>query len=158
MAKIYDNIDRLQLLEDGVRHQCPLPLLILGLQAYLAPRSLKKAGLLHIGLVVWTGIAAGCSQAVKPSEETPLTALAFARIFERVSREVGAPPAAFSCIVGDAATIARAFIEHPATRKLTFTGSTEVGRLLAAQCAPRLMRTARSKRRRSAYRRSRLAR
>jgi succinate-semialdehyde dehydrogenase/glutarate-semialdehyde dehydrogenase len=79
---------------------------------------------------------------VKPSEETPLSALAFAGIFARVACEVGAPPAAFSCIVGDAATIARAFIEHPATRKLTFTGSTEVGRLLAAQCAPRLMRTA----------------
>jgi succinate-semialdehyde dehydrogenase/glutarate-semialdehyde dehydrogenase len=87
-------------------------------------------------------LAAGCSQAVKPSEETPLSALAFAGIFARVACEVGAPPAAFSCIVGDAATIARAFIEHPATRKLTFTGSTEVGRLLAAQCAPRLMRTA----------------
>jgi succinate-semialdehyde dehydrogenase / glutarate-semialdehyde dehydrogenase len=87
-------------------------------------------------------LAAGCSQAVKPSEETPLTALAFAEIFERVAHEVGAPPAAFSCLVGDAATIARAFIEHPSTRKLTFTGSTEVGRLLAAQCAPRLMRTA----------------
>jgi succinate-semialdehyde dehydrogenase / glutarate-semialdehyde dehydrogenase len=87
-------------------------------------------------------LAAGCSQAVKPSEETPLSALAFAGIFARVACEVGAPPAAFSCIVGDAATIARAFIEHPATRKLSFTGSTEVGRLLAAQCAPRLMRTA----------------
>ena len=87
-------------------------------------------------------LAAGCSQAVKPSEETPLSALAFAGIFARVACEAGAPPAAFSCIVGDAATIARAFIEHPATRKLTFTGSTEVGRLLAAQCAPRLMRTA----------------
>jgi len=87
-------------------------------------------------------LAAGCSQAVKPSEETPLTGLAFAEIFERVARDVGAPSAAFSCIVGDAATVARAFIEHPATRKLTFTGSTEVGRLLAAQCAPRLMRTA----------------
>lgn len=87
-------------------------------------------------------LAAGCSQSVKPSEETPLTALAFAALFERVAREVGAPPAAFSCLVGDAATIACAFIEHPSTRKLTFTGSTEVGRILAAQCAPRLMRTA----------------
>lgn len=87
-------------------------------------------------------LAAGCSQAVKPAEETPLSALAFARIFERVAREVGAPVGAFSVIVGDAPTIARAFIEHPSTRKLTFTGSTEVGRLLATQCAPRLMRTA----------------
>ncbi|MBI1302532.1 MAG: aldehyde dehydrogenase family protein [Phycisphaera sp.] len=87
-------------------------------------------------------LAAGCSQAVKPSEETPLTALAFAEIFARTADAVGAPRGAFSVVVGDAATIARAFIEHPATRKLTFTGSTEVGRILAAQCAPRLMRTA----------------
>ena len=87
-------------------------------------------------------LAAGCSQAVKPAEETPLAALAFARIYERVAREVGAPAGAFSVVVGDAPTIARAFIEHPSTRKLTFTGSTEVGRILAAQCAPRLMRTA----------------
>ena len=87
-------------------------------------------------------LAAGCSQAVKPAEETPLSALAFARIFERVARDVGTPAAACSVVVGDAPTIARAFIEHPSTRKLTFTGSTEVGRILAAQCAPRLMRTA----------------
>lgn len=87
-------------------------------------------------------LAAGCSQTVKPAEETPLAALAFARIFARVAREVGAPAGAFGVVVGDPPTIARAFIEHPATRKLTFTGSTEVGRILAAQCAPRLMRTA----------------
>ncbi|MFM7260979.1 MAG: NAD-dependent succinate-semialdehyde dehydrogenase [bacterium] len=87
-------------------------------------------------------LAAGCSQAVKPAEETPLSALAFARIFDRVAREVGAPVAAFCVVLGDPPAIARAFIDHPATRKLTFTGSTEVGRILAAQCAPRLLRTA----------------
>jgi succinate-semialdehyde dehydrogenase/glutarate-semialdehyde dehydrogenase len=87
-------------------------------------------------------LAAGCSQAVKPAEDTPLSALALAQIYERVARELGAPSDAFSVIVGDARTVARAFIDSPATRKLTFTGSTEVGRILAAQCAPRLMRTA----------------
>jgi len=87
-------------------------------------------------------LAAGCSQSVKPAEETPLAALAFAEIFERVAAAVGAPRGAFSVVVGDAPMVARAFIEHPSTRKLTFTGSTEVGRILAAQCAPRLMRTA----------------
>ena len=87
-------------------------------------------------------LAAGCSQAVKPAEETPLTALAFADIFARAARESGAPSAAFSVLVGDPPTIARELIAHPATRKLTFTGSTEVGRLLAAQCAPRLIKTA----------------
>jgi len=79
---------------------------------------------------------------VKPAEETPLTALAFADIFARAARESGAPSAAFSVLVGDPPTIARELIAHPATRKLTFTGSTEVGRLLAAQCAPRLIKTA----------------
>ncbi len=87
-------------------------------------------------------LAAGCSQLVKPAEETPLTALAFAAIFERAAREAGAPPAAFGVLVGDPPTIASAMLEHPETRKLTFTGSTEVGRILAAQCAPRLIRTA----------------
>jgi succinate-semialdehyde dehydrogenase/glutarate-semialdehyde dehydrogenase len=87
-------------------------------------------------------LAAGCSQLVKPAEDTPLTALAFAEIFERAARETGAPNGAFSVIVGDAPMIARAMIDHPGTRKLTFTGSTEVGRILAAQCAPRLIRTA----------------
>ncbi|MFZ9914551.1 MAG: aldehyde dehydrogenase family protein [Phycisphaerales bacterium] len=87
-------------------------------------------------------LAAGCSQLVKPAEDTPLAALAFARIYVRVAAEVGAPAAAFGVIVGDPPMIARAMIEEPSTRKLTFTGSTEVGRLLAAQCAPRLLRTA----------------
>lgn len=87
-------------------------------------------------------LAAGCSQAVKPAEETPLTALAFADIFARAARESGAPASAFSVLVGDPPTVARELIAHPATRKLTFTGSTEVGRILAAQCAPRLIKAA----------------
>ena len=87
-------------------------------------------------------LASGCSQTVKPAEETPLTALLFAELFERTARECGAPAAAFGVVVGDPPTIARELIAHPATRKLTFTGSTEVGRILAAQCGPRLIRTA----------------
>ncbi len=87
-------------------------------------------------------LAAGCSQAVKPAEETPLAALAFARIFATAADATGAPRAAFSVVVGDPPAIAGAFLGHPATRKLTFTGSTEVGRILAARCAPRLLRTA----------------
>jgi succinate-semialdehyde dehydrogenase/glutarate-semialdehyde dehydrogenase len=86
-------------------------------------------------------LAAGCSQLVKPAEETPLSALAFAGIYERCAREVGAPPGGCSVVVGDAPMVAAACIANPGTRKLTFTGSTEVGRLLAAQCAPRLLRT-----------------
>ena len=86
-------------------------------------------------------LAAGCSQTVKPAEETPLTALLFAELFESAARACGAPAGAFGVLVGDPPTIARALIAHPATRKLTFTGSTEVGRILAAQCGTRLLRT-----------------
>ena len=87
-------------------------------------------------------LAAGCSQLVKPAEETPLTALAFAELFQRAANEAGAPAAAFGVIVGDPPTIAGAMLANPGTRKLTFTGSTEVGRILATACAPRLIRTA----------------
>ena len=87
-------------------------------------------------------LAAGCSQVVKPAEETPLTALAFARIYDDVARDAGAPKAAFSVVIGDPPTVAGALISHPATRKLSFTGSTDVGRILASQCAPRLIKTA----------------
>jgi succinate-semialdehyde dehydrogenase / glutarate-semialdehyde dehydrogenase len=86
-------------------------------------------------------LAAGCSQLVKPAEETPLTVLAFAEVFERAAREAGAPAGAFGVVVGDPPVIAREMIAHGGTRKLSFTGSTEVGRILAAQCAPRLIKT-----------------
>jgi succinate-semialdehyde dehydrogenase/glutarate-semialdehyde dehydrogenase len=79
---------------------------------------------------------------VKPAEETPLAALVFARIFADAADACGMPRGAFGVVLGEPATVARAMIDEPATRKLTFTGSTEVGRLLAAQCGPRLLRTA----------------
>ncbi|MEY3025124.1 MAG: hypothetical protein RLZZ238_21 [Planctomycetota bacterium] len=87
-------------------------------------------------------LAAGCSQTVKPAEETPLTALRFAEIFARVARDAGAPAGAFGLVCGDPPTVAEALLSHRATRKLSFTGSTEVGRLLAGQCGPRLIKTA----------------
>lgn len=87
-------------------------------------------------------LAAGCSQLVKPAEATPLTALALARIFAEVAASCGAPPAAFGVVVGDAPTIADAMLAEPSTRKLSFTGSTEVGRILAAKCGGRLVRSA----------------
>ncbi|MFI9648080.1 NAD-dependent succinate-semialdehyde dehydrogenase [Streptomyces sp. NPDC052040] len=77
-------------------------------------------------------LAAGCTAVVKPAEQTPLSALAIAEL----GRQAGIPPGVLNVITGDAPSIGRALCESPAVRLLSFTGSTEVGRLLAAQCAP----------------------
>lgn len=81
-------------------------------------------------------LAAGCTIIVKPATQTPLSALAMAELALRA----GVPPGVFSVITGDARPIGGALTSSPAVRKLTFTGSTEVGRVLAAQCAPTLKR------------------
>lgn len=80
-------------------------------------------------------LAAGCTVIVKPAEQTPLTALALAELAQRA----GIPPGVFNVITGSAASTAAIGGEltaNPLVRKLSFTGSTEVGRLLMAQCAP----------------------
>eukprot|EP00972_Heterocapsa_arctica_P010347 1520266-Heterocapsa_arctica.AAC.1 len=63
MAKLYDNINLGLLVKDAIEHEYPLPMLILALEAYLSPRNLKKGQMIHEGLLVFTGIVAGCSQA-----------------------------------------------------------------------------------------------
>ncbi|MCP5267488.1 MAG: NAD-dependent succinate-semialdehyde dehydrogenase [Zoogloeaceae bacterium] len=77
-------------------------------------------------------IAAGCTVIVKPAEQTPLTALALARL----AHEAGVPPGVFNVITGDPVAIGGVLTASPVVRHLSFTGSTEVGRLLMAQCAP----------------------
>lgn len=80
-------------------------------------------------------LAAGCVVVVKPAEQTPLTALALAELAQRA----GIPPGVFNVITGSAHSaieIGRELTASPVVRKLSFTGSTEVGRLLMAQCAP----------------------
>jgi succinate-semialdehyde dehydrogenase / glutarate-semialdehyde dehydrogenase len=77
-------------------------------------------------------LAAGCTVVVKPAQQTPLSAFALAVLAE----EAGVPPGAFNVITGDAAEIGAELTSNPQVRKLSFTGSTEVGRLLMAQCAP----------------------
>lgn len=79
-------------------------------------------------------LAAGCTIIVKPAEQTPLSALAMAELAHRA----GVPAGVFNVITGDAPAIGGALTASPVVRKLSFTGSTEVGRLLAAQCAPTL--------------------
>jgi succinate-semialdehyde dehydrogenase/glutarate-semialdehyde dehydrogenase len=80
-------------------------------------------------------LAAGCTVVIKPAEQTPLSALALAELAQRA----GFPPGVFNVVTGSAAAapvIGAELTSNPIVRKLSFTGSTEVGRLLMAQCAP----------------------
>jgi succinate-semialdehyde dehydrogenase/glutarate-semialdehyde dehydrogenase len=77
-------------------------------------------------------LAVGCTVVVKPASETPLTALALAELGERA----GFPKGVLNVITGKASVIGPELTSSPAVRMLTFTGSTETGRLLMAQCAP----------------------
>ena len=84
-------------------------------------------------------LAVGCTVVVKPAEQTPLTALALAVLAERA----GIPPGVFNVVTGDAdaaPAIGGALTGDARVRKLSFTGSTQVGRLLMAQSAPNLKR------------------
>ncbi|WP_287462627.1 NAD-dependent succinate-semialdehyde dehydrogenase, partial [Accumulibacter sp.] len=76
-------------------------------------------------------LAAGCTVVVKPAEQTPLTALALALL----AHDAGLPAGVFNVLTGDPLAIGGALTASPLVRKLSFTGSTEVGRLLMAQCA-----------------------
>jgi succinate-semialdehyde dehydrogenase / glutarate-semialdehyde dehydrogenase len=77
-------------------------------------------------------LAAGCAMVVKPAAETPLSALAMAELGARA----GIPAGVFSVLTGSAKDIGAEMTSNPIVRGLTFTGSTEIGRLLMAQCAP----------------------
>ncbi|OMG52996.1 succinate-semialdehyde dehydrogenase (NADP(+)) [Azonexus hydrophilus] len=77
-------------------------------------------------------LAAGCTVVVKPAESTPLTALALAVLAEKA----GFPAGVFNVVTGNPAEIGGELCASPIVRKLSFTGSTAVGRLLMAQCAP----------------------
>jgi succinate-semialdehyde dehydrogenase/glutarate-semialdehyde dehydrogenase len=79
-------------------------------------------------------LAAGCTMVLKPAEQTPLSALAVMRLGE----EAGLPPGVLSVVTGDAQDaplIGGEMTSNPIVRKLGFTGSTEIGKLLMAQCA-----------------------
>ncbi|HZV10482.1 MAG TPA: aldehyde dehydrogenase family protein, partial [Novosphingobium sp.] len=75
-------------------------------------------------------LAAGCAVVLKPSELTPLSALALARLAE----QAGVPAGVFNVVTGDAAPIGDVLTGDKRIRKFTFTGSTRVGKLLAARC------------------------
>jgi succinate-semialdehyde dehydrogenase/glutarate-semialdehyde dehydrogenase len=79
-------------------------------------------------------LAAGCTMVVKPAEQTPLSALALAWL----GQQAGLPPGVLNVVTGEPRAIGGELTSSPQVRKLSFTGSTEVGRLLMAQCAPTL--------------------
>ncbi|MDO8795877.1 MAG: NADP-dependent succinate-semialdehyde dehydrogenase [Vicinamibacterales bacterium] len=76
-------------------------------------------------------IAAGCTVVLKPASQTPFSALALAELAERA----GVPQGVFNVITGSAKDIGAELTSNPIVRKLSFTGSTETGKLLMAQCA-----------------------
>ncbi len=76
-------------------------------------------------------LASGCTMVVKPANQTPLSALALAELAHRA----GVPRGVFSVVTGNAGQIGGEMTSNPKVRKITFTGSTEVGRLLMRQCS-----------------------
>jgi len=81
---------------------------------------------------VGPALAAGCPMVLKPAEATPFSALALAVLAE----QAGVPPGVFSVVTGSPKEIGAEMCANPIVRKLTFTGSTAVGRILMQQCAP----------------------
>lgn len=81
-------------------------------------------------------LAAGCTMIVKPAEQTPLTALALGEL----AVQAGVPAGVLQIITGAAEVVGGALTKSATVRKLSFTGSTEIGRLLMAQCAPTVKR------------------
>lgn len=80
---------------------------------------------------VATALAAGCTMVIKPAEDTPLTAL---KLLE-YARKAGIDAGVLEVVVGDPKTIGLILTGDPRIRKISFTGSTGVGKLLAGQCA-----------------------
>ncbi len=82
-------------------------------------------------------LAAGCTVVLKPAEQTPLCAIEVFKILD----EIGLPPGVVNLVPGaDPVPIGNELLSNPLVRKLTFTGSTEVGKLLMAQAAPSMKR------------------
>jgi succinate-semialdehyde dehydrogenase/glutarate-semialdehyde dehydrogenase len=83
------------------------------------------------------GWAVGCTGVIRPASQTPFSALALAVLAERA----GMPPGVCNIITGPSGEVGRELTSNPTVRKLSFTGSTEVGAKLLAQCAPTIKKT-----------------
>jgi succinate-semialdehyde dehydrogenase/glutarate-semialdehyde dehydrogenase len=82
-------------------------------------------------------LASGCTMVLKPASQTPYSALALCELAERA----GVPKGVVSCVTGSAKEIGGEITANPTVRKVTFTGSTEIGKLLMAQCAGTVKKT-----------------
>src|SRR5262245_25428312 len=100
----------------------------IGVTAAITPWNFPAA---MITRKVGPALAAGCTMVIKPSELTPFSALAMCVLAERA----GIPPGVVSVVTGSSRPIGAELTSNPIVRKLSFTGSTEVGKLLMAQCA-----------------------
>ncbi|MCP1170690.1 NAD-dependent succinate-semialdehyde dehydrogenase [Limimaricola litoreus] len=106
----------------------------IGVAAGITPWNFPNA---MIARKVAPALAAGCSFVIRPASQTPLSALAMAVLAE----EAGVPEGVFSVVTSSSASeIGKEFCENPVVRKLTFTGSTEVGRILLRQAADQVMK------------------
>ena len=106
-----------------------------GVVASITPWNFPNA---MIARKVAPALAVGCTFVARPAKETPLSALAMALLAERA----GVPAGVFSVITNTRASIVgKEFCDNPIVRKLTFTGSTEVGRILMEQAAGQIMKT-----------------
>ena len=104
-----------------------------GVTAAITPWNFPSA---MITRKVAPALAAGCAIILKPSELTPFSALAL----ETLAREAGIPDGLFAVVTGHARTIGPILTGHPDIAKFSFTGSTGVGKLLAADCAATMKR------------------
>jgi succinate-semialdehyde dehydrogenase/glutarate-semialdehyde dehydrogenase len=105
----------------------------LGVVAAITPWNFPAA---MVTRKVAPALAAGCTVVVKPASATPFSALALGYLAE----QAGVPPGVLNVVTGQAHTIGTALTQHPLVRKLSFTGSTAVGKQLYAECAPTVKR------------------
>ena len=107
----------------------------IGVAAAITPWNFPAA---MIARKIAPALAAGCTMVAKPASETPFTALALARLSERA----GVPPGVLNVVTGKSVVIGGVLTASPTVRALSFTGSTETGRVLMAQCAGTIKRLA----------------
>ncbi len=117
--------------EAGLNYTLRLPLGVVGC---ISPWNLP------LYLFTWKiapALAAGNTVVTKPSEITPLTAW----MLGELAREIGFPAGVLNIVQGDGPNVGRAIVEHPGVKAISFTGSTAVGRSIAAHCGPALKKT-----------------